>query len=459
MDAAVYDMKGERLCGGLTPRGFGIYALSLPEGLGPHVVEEHSAWLSIDDAALGLVYRGRNGFGSLVLRRNVDRRWVLIHSGGAFTRPSLAVSEMCARMRIGSPPEPILPGERRRAALFAEVGVWPFTLRHDGYAHEAAKWVIEELYLALPRPDANFVSDMRGKHFGARLWELYLLACFREQGVLVAQDHPSPDFYIERNGLVAFVEAVTANAAEGAESSSTGSHAPSNPDERLAGPMAVRFAKTLRSKLQRNYQQLTHVRGKPFALAVADFSGPSSMVWSRESLMAYLFGQTPSVVNTPRGQTAIAYDLAYLKGPQKIPAGLFKDPEHSGLSAIIFSNAATISKFNRMGFLAGTRLPGISMSRTGLIFDRAPNSLEPIEFCGDILSPAYAALWPEGEQWTQELEVFHNPLADNPFPKDLLPAATHWFVRDGQVRSEAYWEHTFLASTTTVRIDRASQAT
>jgi hypothetical protein len=39
---------------------------------------------------------------------------------------------------------------------------------------------------------------------------------------------------------------------------------------------------------------------------------------------------------------------------------------------------------------------------------------------------ALRTLWPEGEMWCQELEHYHNPLAANPIPFDLLPGATHW---------------------------------
>jgi|GEM_PF-3893518 len=41
---------------------------------------------------------------------------------------------------------------------------------------------------------------------------------------------------------------------------------------------AERFAKTLRGKLQRNYHELDHVKGQPFALALADFHVSGSMV-------------------------------------------------------------------------------------------------------------------------------------------------------------------------------------
>jgi hypothetical protein len=86
----------------------------------------------------------------------------------------------------------------------------------------------------------------------------------------------------------------------------------------------------------------------------------------------------------------------------------------SHLSGIIFSNAATLGKFNRMGFLAGWRPSGLAMIRTGILFDRTPGAVEPIDFSLDVLSEEYAAMWLRGEQWCQELEVFHNPMATHP---------------------------------------------
>ena len=165
---------------------------------------------------------------------------------------------------------------------------------------------IGEVYLATPNPDHNFVPDFQTENFDSRLWELYLFACFREQGVTVTQDYPSPDFHIGRNGHSCWVEAVTTNPQNRAEQDiTTPVHAPEDLSERLLGAPAVRFAKTLRSKLQREYEKLPHVHGQPFALAIADFHAPSSMVWNREALPCYLYGVNISVIAGPDGRHAV----------------------------------------------------------------------------------------------------------------------------------------------------------
>jgi hypothetical protein len=37
--------------------------------------------------------------------------------------------------------------------------------------------------------------------------------------------------------------------------------------------------------------------------------------------------------------------------------------------------------------------------------------MEPTDFCYDIDDPAYEKLWPYGELWCLELDVYHNPKA------------------------------------------------
>ena len=316
---------------------------------------------------------------------------------------------------------------------------------------------VMELYLAMPNPGANFASDMQTVNFDSRLWELYLFACFREMGLEVSQDDPSPDFKLVAGPLSAYVEAVTANPTEARDGSLPElKHAPVDKVDRLAGDAAARFAKTLRSKIQKGYHDQPRVRGLPFALALADFHGGSTMVWSREALPTYLYGKLPVVKEGENGRYAVSEPIDKLKG-HDIKAGLFNDPEMRGLSAIVFSNACTMAKFNRMGVLAGLGVPGVKLRRKGILYDRTPGALEPIDFDMDVESEEYQALWPWGEAWCVELEVYHNPGAAHPFPFDLLPGATHWFERDGEIVCDTMWKHTVLASTTTISAPKELQ--
>lgn len=443
----------------ISKREFELYALSLPTGpnFDPHIL--HSAWKSRDGKSIGAVLSSKEKpFSILTMRRQIDHRFVVTHEDQGIRTVDDAVSELMKAMRPEEPAEPLPPGAKKRQSLVQarvnETGDH-FKLLTSTVTHIPALMAVGEVYLSMPRPDDNFVSDFQTNNFDARLWELYLLAVFREQGISVFQDQPSPDFFIERSGHQCYVEAVTANPKEARiQGYAAPTSAPMDRDERLLGSAAVRFAKTMRSKLQRQYEKFSHVHGKPFALAIADFHAPSSMVWSREALPSYLYDIYPHVSDGPEGPIATGTAVSVLRGEDKIPAGLFRDLSMSHLSAVIFSNAATLGKFNRMGYLAGWRPSGLAMVREGLLFDRTPGALEPIPFKLDILSDEYASMWPCGEAWCQELEVYHNPSATHPINFDLLPGATHWFERDGKIVCSTMWEWSVLSSVTHVNLKK-----
>lgn len=440
----------------ISEREFNLYALSLLRGPNFYPFEFASAWKAQRGSCVGAVFTfAEDGdYLALGLGRQADHRFVITFEEVGFSSLEDAKTALLDHLQTVALPVPYAPGVKRRPPLLdvksREVGE-TFKLLAGRVGHLPALMAVGEAYLAMPRPDDNFVSDFQTENFDSRLWELYLLAVFREQALVVRQDHPSPDFHIESDAGECYVEAVTANASGPRFQGATPpQHAPDDLEERLLGAPAERFAKTLRSKLQRDYDQLPHVKGKPFALAVADFHAPSSMVWSREALPSYLYGVYMHVEERDQRRVAVGTPIERLKGSNQIPAGLFRDPAMANLSAVIFSNAATLSKFNRMGFLAGWRPPGVSMTRTGVLFDRTPGALESIPFKLNVLSDEYASLWPHGEMWCQELEVFHNPAAAYPLPFGLLPGATHWFEEDGELECRTTWANSVLSSTTLV---------
>lgn len=443
----------------ISERQFNLYALALERGPNFNPSQIFACFEIGEGGGSGciLLDGSRGTFNVVAMRRRVDYVWVVVDESGPFDTPEEALDRLSLALRAGYPPEPLPPGARRRRSLMdiGPRGVSAgFGLLSSTLSHIPALMAVGECYLALPNPDANFVTDLQTNNFTSRLFELYLLACFREQGIVVRQDHGSPDFCIEKDGAACWIEAVTANS-EMPRSGGMGDwvHAPTDSIERLTGAPAERFAKTLRGKLLRNYHELNHVRDHAFALAIADFHESGSMVWSREALPTYLYGLRADVIGEGATRRAVGTPISNLTGKHGIPAGLFRDPDFAHLSAVIFSNAATLAKFNRMGFLAGRRPPGLTMIRRGILFDRTPGALKPIDFELSVDSDEYQALWPWGEAWCQELEVYHNPQATNPIPFDLIPGATHWFERDGDVECSTIWANSIISSITILRVE------
>ena len=329
---------------------FDIYALSLPRG---HDFSDHppvGIWRSADGLSCGVLTQDVNesSFGILLMRRRIDHVWAIIVEHHGFQSLTDACADMERQMRDGELPEPIPSGIAARPALYdpeerTASDVFSLLTRPS---HHPAAWTLNQLYLALPRPDRNWASDCQTGNFHTRLWEAQLLASFREQGLLVTQPHESPDFRIEnRRGGAAWVEAVTANPSVPYNHvNATFSAAPTDRMEIFFGSAALRYAKTLGNKLARGYERFPHVSGQPFMLAIADFQAPGSMIWSREGLIGYLYGEGAQEVETGGRKQAKTMYAKHLLGDTAFPAGLFADEQHAELSAVIFSNACSMAK-------------------------------------------------------------------------------------------------------------------
>jgi hypothetical protein len=439
----------------LHQREFDIYALALPRGHGFGDQPPIGAWLTDDAHGCGIVTQNVNTgiLGFIVMRRRQDSVWTITIKEHGFESKEEACACMEPHLKEGCPCEPVPPGVRARSPLHDFEGRTPneiFKLLVD-HAHSRVAWLLNQLYLALPNPDQNWAGDCQTVNFHTRLWEAQLLASFREQGLLVTQPFESPDFHIEnRLGGEAWVEAVTANPPVAYSHLNTPPvDPPTEREELFFGAAALRFAKTIGNKLDRRYDKLAHVSGKPFMLAIADFQAPASMIWSREGLIGYLYGEGAQGVEVDGRLLAVPMPRKQLLGPTQFPAGLFADARHTELSAVIFSNACSIAKYNRV-LASGLGAPeGIRYTRIGAFFDRTPGALRNIPFCLDVISDEYRKLWPQGyEPWCAELEVFHNPYAKFPVPFELLPEATHWFEENGEKICRSFYKASILWSKT-----------
>lgn len=437
---------------------FDIYALALPRGHGFGEQPPISAWQSEDGRAYGVVTRhiNRCDFGFLSMRRRVDHVWTKTAECDGFPTENEARRQLKVWLENDVSAVPMPRNTAQRPALYDLGKRRPsdvFSLLTNR-SHHIAAWLLNQLYLSLPAPDKNWAGDCQTRNFHTRLWEAQLLASFREQGLLVTQPYPSPDFRIEnRRGGVGWVEAVTANPEVPYEHvNAPRSSQPESQEELFFGPAAVRYAKTLGSKLQKKYHEMDHVADDPFMIAIADFHAPASMVWSREALIGYLYGSGAHARDINGKQMAVPLTPTHLRGTSAFPAGLFTNADCAELSAVLFSNACSVAKLNRVGASAGADTQGLRYTRIGNFFDRTPGALKGIPFCLDVTSDEYRSLWPLGyEPWNAELEIFHNPHASIPLPKELLPEATHWFERDGEMICESHYETSILWSQTMIQ--------
>ncbi len=403
--------------------------------------EPVSHWSACEEAFLGMVFKQREGrkFGCAIFARDAEGRTrELAHM---VSMPTARAAEDAMRKTRCSEFEELL-ANRSFPALksgmdlfqkFPRVSNYQPAYRYlrDGARQSAAKRIMQEIAKWVPDRDGNFVRDFQTTGYSARVWELYLYAAMRELNFSIDLDHAVPDFCLSRGEDKVFVEAVTVNSPDPLSAAMGDGPPPLPPEDFWAfieNEMPVRFGSPLFSKVQKKYWAALHVQGHPFVLAIADFHARSSMIWSHTAVPIYLFGRGASVTiddnGTKRGTEKI---VNVFHGARKsIAAPFFDQPDTENISAVLFSNAGTISKFNRMGVRAGFGDRFVQLTREGGLNDPHPGAFEAIPFRVDIESASYS------ENWADELEMYHNPKALHPIADELFPGITHFRIEDDE---------------------------
>jgi hypothetical protein len=303
--------------------------------------------------------------------------------------------------------------------------------------------------------DGNFVKDFQTTGFDARLWELYLYAYLRSDGFTLDEEKAVPDYIAIKAARTVFIEAVTVNPTEAktageAETGAVGLTGWDLFSYRMQNVYPIKFGSPLFSKMKKKYWEQEHVRGKPFILAIEDFHEPGSMVWTAPALELYLYGYDYGWYHQVSGELIVVPEAIgkHQHGAKQVPSGFFQQPDSEHVSAVLFSNSATISKFNRMGFLAGYRPAGLGMIHAGACYNHEPNVTEPLRFMYGVGTPAAPV-----ETWAEGLSMFHNPRALVSVPQELFPGiAHHWLDDQNRMRSAVPAFHPYGSVTQTLNV-------
>ncbi len=309
---------------------------------------------------------------------------------------------------------------------------------------EAARNLIEEIIYTFTDPDGNFIRDFQTSGFDSRLWEVFLYVYLHESGFSIDRSFNAPDYVVERFNQIVCIEAVTVNPSRHKQDLQEPT-SQEELDERLKDYMPIKFGSPLYSKLNKKYWEKEHVRGKPLVIAIHDYHQTGSMVWSRTALSDYLYAKRIRLTKDGNGNSSVTkedIDFHEYEG-KRIPSGFFKLPETENISAVLFTNSATITKFNRMGKLAGLGSQAIKMIRIGKLFDPDPEAFEPIPFSIDVDHPSYQ------ERWSESVVMFHNPNALYPVDPALFPDITHIRI-DGDDYQEITRPYEVMSSVTVV---------
>lgn len=305
-------------------------------------------------------------------------------------------------------------------------------LLNEGYS--AAKGIIKPMMHWFQDPDGNFTEQFQSTGFDARLWELYLYAAFVELGYSIDRTYPYPDFACDGPLGKFFVEAVTVGhtGTEGRMPLPLDLNTKKEVEKYVREYMPVRFNRALTSKLKKGYWKHQHVAGSPLIIAIADFAAPASMVLSRPALTICLYGLEYDWSYDDEGHLQIKPRMtsSLQQSTSQAHPGFFHLADSQNISAVLFNNSGTLSKFNRMGVIAGFGSSNIKLIRHGTAVDHDPDAAAPRLFTHSVDAATYHETWSEG------LELYHNPFALNPLDPKLFPEIAHYQLRsDNQLES------------------------
>lgn len=193
----------------------------------------------------------------------------------------------------------------------------------------------------------KFITEFQST-FDSSMWELYLNRALIDLGCTVDYSKSAPDFCVTGPGGYEFnIEAVISGKAPGAGPQNTFD------EQAFKRRGAVKLAGKLRDKLKlyrgsdgkkHLYASMSHVRNRPFVIAIAPFDSDFSLFQNNELINMVLFGLAPPVLQGPdRGrQDKISFLPSALGAP--VPMGIFTNDSYKEISAVFFSTVGTFGK-------------------------------------------------------------------------------------------------------------------
>lgn len=274
---------------------------------------------------------------------------------------------------------------------------------HDMYGPERA--VLLEWADGFHDRDGKFIYEFQTT-FESSLWELYIHAFLKELGAYIDFSYHAPDFVVNINGGLT-IEATIAAPAMGGEVAfgHTKRSAPSDFNE-FNRKAAIRILNSISGKYRKfhdSYSKQSHVKDKPYVIALASFDQPFSHFSVNRPIMMVLYGiyfDEEATIQIAADEV-IKYPVEYVQKKENvnIKVGLFSNDEYSDVSAIIYSSLATWGKVRALA----DNPDAMTVYNT---FHPNSDSIVPII--------KTASKRDYSESLADGLHIFHNPYATHP---------------------------------------------
>jgi len=166
----------------------------------------------------------------------------------------------------------------------------------------------------------------------------------------------------------------------------------------------------------------------PFIIAVQDFHSPGVMRAIPFAMTEYVFGVRHRIDESSR---RIDWIKEHVWHNSREKSGFFRFPNAENISAVVVNAQGTLQKFNRLGYLAEFGSRRVRMVRTGFARGEGNSGNQaPAPFEHNVHEPGYMETWVEG------MVVLHNPQARIKLRPEMIPGASHEFLKtDGRIMS------------------------
>lgn len=273
--------------------------------------------------------------------------------------------------------------------------------------------------------------------FNSAFWELYLFNVFKKWSLTIDFSMIAPDFKILKPYNL-YIEAVIANnaALETPEwNRDYNKEIETNELDKIVYTATIRLANAIIKKYKKykdDYSKNKEVVGKPFVIAVAPFEQPFFWEQTHRAINQVLYGYKRTLYrNDEEKNERIIIGHEYIdfitkENGAEIQLGFFSEGLMPEISAIIFSNVATIGKIRAMTKEIDTRNMIFIFSK----FNK--NGLHP--FQGAVEKKEYS------EQLEDGLSLLLNPYAKYPVYDEfinLFPNCTFYDTELKCVMAEA----------------------
>lgn len=193
----------------------------------------------------------------------------------------------------------------------------------------------------------KFINEFQTT-FNSSMWELYLNRALIDLGCVVDYSKSSPDFCVCGPGNYEFnIEAVVSDQPPIAKQQNAFN------EQDFKTRSALKLAGKIRDKLdlyrggngkKHPYSSMSHVRGRPFVIAIAPFDSDLSLTQNNELINMVLFGLAPpKLQGADMGKQDKVASLLKPSGAQ-VEMGVFTNDSFKEISAVFFSTVGTFGK-------------------------------------------------------------------------------------------------------------------